>query len=608
MARMDGKIYQFEDYLLDVSEQRLQKNGENISLPPKIFEVLTALIKRHGQLVTYQELMDEVWADTFVEETNLRYSIHTLRKTLPEHFIETVPKCGYRFKPKVESFTKEEFIKLHTGSFKKDDLIQPVADVPDKTEVAFGKYARVAAIACLMVGIGLGAYYWRQTDKKTRYNQSAKTISILPFKIIGEDSEQKRGLQKGLAETLVLDLGKIKNLKVIEPNISEQKSDLALEGTYRYESQTSVQINWRLWQAGDGKELINEVVSVKDQSKLKTEKIISLKIARKVFDKLAELADEEFLKTQNISEEARKNYLTGQQILRNSELFRQNEGVEVFEKVTKAEPNWAKGYAKLAEASVLLHGGIPDWENAKQIAETALAMDENLPEAHLAIGWFHQSKFDWESAERSFAKAIELNPEYSQVYNEYGLLLDTRRKFAEAEKNFLKAIELKPFDPFYFSSLCQHYYYDKKSDLAVRNCNEAVNIDENYSVVYKHLFWIYIYLGDYGAAFKNEYEELTEDEVSRNSLAKLLKEGKLKAYWQKRIEDRLADKERRYSPMAIAIFYAQLQDKENTLKYLEEMGETSPVDILYVNPDPAFDFVRKEPRFAELMKKKSLQP
>ena len=68
---MQGKIYQFEDYLLDVSEQRLQKNGESILLPPKVFEVLTALIKRPGQLITYRELMEEVWPETFVEETGV---------------------------------------------------------------------------------------------------------------------------------------------------------------------------------------------------------------------------------------------------------------------------------------------------------------------------------------------------------------------------------------------------------------------------------------------------------------------------------------------------------------------------------------------------------
>lgn len=608
---MNGKIYQFEDYLLDVSEQRLQKDGINISLPPKVFDVLAALIKRHGQLVTYQELMDEVWRDTFVEETNLRYSIHALRKALPEDFIETVPKRGYRFKPEVESFTTEEFIKLHTGNFKKDDLMPPVEEFSDKPKSAFvfGKYAVVAVIACLMTGIGLAAYYFWQKDDKVQSDKSAKTVAVLPFKIIGEDLGQNRNLQKGLVESLVFDLGKIKNLRALEAaeNNSQNKADLTLEGSYRYEGANSIQVSFRFFQ-NDGEDLLNESVSIKDEDKNKIEKIISLRIARKIFDKTALLADEEFLKTQNIGEEAAKNYLVGQQILRNYELNRQKEGLEAFEKVISAAPDWAKGYAKFAEASVLLHGGLPDWEKTKQFAEKALAKDENLAEAHLAIGWYHQSNFDWETAEKSFSKAIELNPEYSEAYNELGLLLDTRRKFAEAEKMFLKAIELKPFDQFYYSSLCKHYYYDQKTDFAVKNCREAENIDSTFSLPNKHLFWIYIESGNYEAAFQNDFGALTESEIERHPLAKPLREGNLKLYWQRRIADRLENKSRRYSPLAIAGFYAQLQDKENTLKYLEEIDGVLPIDILLVNPDPMYDFVRNEPRFINLLKKANLQP
>lgn len=176
---MNGKIYQFEDYVLDVSEQRLQKDGKDISLPPKVFEVLTALMKRPGELITYQELMEEVWQDTFVEETNLRYSIHALRKTFPEDFIETVPKRGYRFKPKVKSFTKEEFIKLHTGNFKKDELMELVDKPAEKPESSFKKYAAIVLITCLMAGFGSAAYYFfsgskdsiQSVNKKLKYDR-----------------------------------------------------------------------------------------------------------------------------------------------------------------------------------------------------------------------------------------------------------------------------------------------------------------------------------------------------------------------------------------------------------------------------------------------------
>jgi DNA-binding winged helix-turn-helix (wHTH) protein/TolB-like protein len=275
---MNGKIYQFEDYLLDVSEQRLQKNGEDISLPPKVFEVLTALVKRHGQLITYQELMEEVWQDTFVEETNLRYSIHTLRKTFPEQFIETVPKRGYRFKPEVKSWSTEEFIKKHTGNFKKDELLKS-AEPPFALNKSIPKYAVVSVVALLMTGVGILGYYFWQNGKKNQPDKSVKTISILPFKIIGEESDQNRNLQKRLFESLVFDLSKIKGVKVnqpkeIENNLEKEanplligkqfSADLVLDGGYRYEGEDSVKVDWRLLQISDGKDLLNESTSVKD--------------------------------------------------------------------------------------------------------------------------------------------------------------------------------------------------------------------------------------------------------------------------------------------------------------------------------------------------------
>lgn len=105
---MDGAVYQFDDYVLDVGEQRLRKNGRDISLPPRVFDVLKVLVEHHNQLVSYDELMQAVWQETFVEETNLRYSIHLLRKSFGHDFIETVPKRGYRFKGRVATVSRRE--------------------------------------------------------------------------------------------------------------------------------------------------------------------------------------------------------------------------------------------------------------------------------------------------------------------------------------------------------------------------------------------------------------------------------------------------------------------------------------------------------------------
>src|SRR5262245_38549304 len=98
-------IYEFVPYRLDAAERLLMREGAVIPLQPKVFDLLLALVERHGRLLEKDELMKLVWPDAIVEEANLANNISILRKTLCENgqqFIETVPKRGYRFVAPVE--------------------------------------------------------------------------------------------------------------------------------------------------------------------------------------------------------------------------------------------------------------------------------------------------------------------------------------------------------------------------------------------------------------------------------------------------------------------------------------------------------------------------
>ena len=99
---MTGDIYAFGPYSLDVEERRLCHAGEIVPLAPKAFDVLVALVRRAGTLVTKRELLDLVWRDVSVEEGVLSVYVSALRKSLGESvegaaYIETVPRAGYRF-------------------------------------------------------------------------------------------------------------------------------------------------------------------------------------------------------------------------------------------------------------------------------------------------------------------------------------------------------------------------------------------------------------------------------------------------------------------------------------------------------------------------------
>jgi DNA-binding winged helix-turn-helix (wHTH) protein len=77
----------------------LRKGEEIVQLPPKVLETLLALVKRGGEAVTKQQLMDAVWPDSFVEESNLTQNVFLLRRSLGktaggEEYIQTLPSGG----------------------------------------------------------------------------------------------------------------------------------------------------------------------------------------------------------------------------------------------------------------------------------------------------------------------------------------------------------------------------------------------------------------------------------------------------------------------------------------------------------------------------------
>lgn len=82
MSTHPQHLYEFGPFRLDTAEKLLLRDGEPVPLTPKAFETLLALVERSGHLVKKDELMKVVWADAFVEESNLTNNVYALRKML----------------------------------------------------------------------------------------------------------------------------------------------------------------------------------------------------------------------------------------------------------------------------------------------------------------------------------------------------------------------------------------------------------------------------------------------------------------------------------------------------------------------------------------------
>src|ERR1051325_2819002 len=102
MSLSRNHLYEFGPFVLDARNRLLLKDGATVRLTPKAFETLLGLVRHATQGGEKEQLLKEVWSDTFVEEGVLTYNISGLRKTLGDdsaepRYIETIPKRGYRF-------------------------------------------------------------------------------------------------------------------------------------------------------------------------------------------------------------------------------------------------------------------------------------------------------------------------------------------------------------------------------------------------------------------------------------------------------------------------------------------------------------------------------
>ncbi len=113
MNKQIKQLYEFGSFRLDTGERLLMREGRTVPLPPKVFDTLLALVENSGRIVGKEELMELLWPDTFVEESNLTQNISQLRRALGDgngdgQYIETIPKRGYRFAKNVEPVGETE--------------------------------------------------------------------------------------------------------------------------------------------------------------------------------------------------------------------------------------------------------------------------------------------------------------------------------------------------------------------------------------------------------------------------------------------------------------------------------------------------------------------
>lgn len=162
---MDGlnrHVYEFGPFTLDIADRSLAREGENLPLTAKTFELLKTLLERRGHVVTKDELLQKVWADSFVEETSLTVCMSALRRALGDRpsasqYIETVPKLGYRFVAPVREIAGETDSDATAEGGPIHEREHAAVDVVDASIVAARRpraFRVAAGFAAVVFGLG----------------------------------------------------------------------------------------------------------------------------------------------------------------------------------------------------------------------------------------------------------------------------------------------------------------------------------------------------------------------------------------------------------------------------------------------------------------------
>jgi Tol biopolymer transport system component/DNA-binding winged helix-turn-helix (wHTH) protein len=177
MSAEAPQFYEFENFRLDTKEKILFRDNKPVPLRPKVFATLEVFLKHAGRLLEKDELMQKIWKDQFVEESNLSFNIKVLRRVLNDdahqpRFIETVPRRGYRFIAEVSESSAP-------GKFQAATSVSPSVAI-SSGPASRRKYWSVGALMVLLLVV-VPAVLWSIRRGRAARAESA-TILSAPFK------------------------------------------------------------------------------------------------------------------------------------------------------------------------------------------------------------------------------------------------------------------------------------------------------------------------------------------------------------------------------------------------------------------------------------------
>ncbi len=620
-----GSILVFGCFRLDIPERLLTANGKPVPLTPKVFDLLALLAQHPGELLAKEFLLSTLWPNTFVEEANLSVNVSTLRRALESaggsHYIETVPKRGYRFAAEVLDVSPAR----EPVSPPQENAPQPA---PPRAPTLQARWPVVIVLLLLAAAL---FYVWQFRRKRANEKPfEVHSIAVLPFHLLVPDAENKAEdayLGPGMSDAIIRKLSYVRKVTVratsavekfqgshVNPQAAgrELKVDVVLDGTIQHAG-NAIRVSVQMLRVSDGvaiwadhfDDYVTNIFWLQDS--------ISEKIVAALSMKLTEAEHRRMAKQPTNNTEAYQFYFRG----RDCESHRNPDNLDetciaLYESAIREDRDFALAYTGLASSYMDragIQGSSDSAVRARAAAEQAVVLDEGLPDAHLALGnVMLREDWDWLGAQREFDRALQLDPHSAAAHWYMALLSMAMGHTEKALSEMIESQRLDPASENAHDDLGWAYYLNRRFAEAVDESKIAISMDPQSLSAHQQLGKTYLQLKKYPEA-EAEFEATVKLQRLSRGLADL---GQLYALSGRTAQARAIllelgrrDKERRtyQSEYMKAVLLASLGDIDGAFQSLDAAISRRLSRAIWMRVDPDLDPLRSDPRFYPLLRR-----
>src|SRR6266516_760411 len=475
----------FGVFEVDLRAGELTKRGLRIRLQEQPFQVLAMLLEKPGELVTREELQKKLWGQTVVDfDHGLNKAINKIREALGDsaenpRFVETVARRGYRFLADATPIDDEELVPASESHRIGLTGVGP----PPKRARRTGAWVGFGLALALAASLSWILHSQSQSSPKLR------SLAVLPLESLSGDASQDY-FADGMTDALITDLSQISALRVISrtsvmtykrvrrplPEIARELNvEAVVEGTVS-RSGKRVRITAQLIQVPDERHLWAQSYEGDLEDTLALQNNVARAIAGQIRVTLNRREEAVLENSKKVNPEAYDAYLKGRYFWNKRTGEGLKKAVDYFDRAIATD----RDYGILSPRDA--------FPRAKAAATKALALDDNLSEAHTSLAFILDLyEWGWASAEKEYKRALALNPGYATAHHWYAWHLIVMGRNGEGIAELKKAESLDPLSLIISADLADALCIAHRYDESVRQSQKTIEMDPHFAVAHYQL-------------------------------------------------------------------------------------------------------------------------